>query len=44
MEAVLSYINSSLPRHYPKWQGVQGSIPNDGLQLVEIIKSMRLSV
>jgi hypothetical protein len=34
----ISLLNTSLPRHYPKWQGVQGGLPSDGLQLMQLLR------
>jgi hypothetical protein len=35
---LISLLNSSLPRNYEDWQGVQGGIPNDALQLIHLFQ------
>jgi hypothetical protein len=35
---LIGFLNSSLPRYYDPWQGIQGGIPNDGLQLVQLMR------
>jgi hypothetical protein len=37
----LNFLNTSIPAYYPKWQGIQGGIPTDGLQLVQLLKQSR---
>lgn len=32
-------VNTSLPWNHPKWEGVQGGIPNDGRQVLDLIKT-----
>ena len=42
--ALINFINflyTSIPGHYPKWQGVQGGIPNDALQLVNLFRQAK---
>ena len=36
---LLMFLNTSIPMHYPDWQGAQAGIPNDGLQLLHLFKS-----
>jgi hypothetical protein len=31
-------VKTSIPRIYPEWQGAQGGIPSDGLQLVQLVR------
>jgi hypothetical protein len=35
------FLNTSIPTQYPKWQGAQAGIPNDGLQLVQLLRQSR---
>jgi hypothetical protein len=38
---LIIFLNTSIPTQYPKWQGAQGGIPNDGLQLVQLLRQSR---
>lgn len=38
---LVSFLNSSIPRYYDTWQGVQAGIPNDGLQLIHLIQQAK---
>ncbi len=38
---LVCFLNSSIPRYYDNWQGVQAGIPNDGLQLLRLIQQAK---
>jgi hypothetical protein len=39
--SLVNFLNSSIPRSYPAWQGAQAGIPNDGMQLMELLGRSR---
>jgi hypothetical protein len=36
--SLIALLNTVLPRRYDKWQGIQGGLPNDALQLMHIFQ------
>jgi hypothetical protein len=38
---LFNFLNTIIPYHYPKWQGVQAGIPSDGLQLVQLLRQSK---
>jgi hypothetical protein len=41
---LLNFLNTIIPHPYPSWQGAQGGIPSDGLQLVQLLRHERSGV
>jgi hypothetical protein len=39
----VTVLNTSIPGYYAKWQGIQGGIPNDGLQMVQLFQKAQES-
>ncbi|HLO28787.1 MAG TPA: hypothetical protein VK249_06615 [Anaerolineales bacterium] len=36
---LINFLWTIIPQHYPEWQGAQAGFPNDGLQIIQLLRS-----